>query len=479
MTRRRRPGSRHRTSWPRDLPTVPLVHSKPPAAAKAYVKGFLGAGNLNEPLDVRLAGQVGSTRITRPIPPEPTRFRGNVSSRGQRHRVIKYIVRRLLGAIPVLFGLSIILFAFVHLLPGDPVTSLLGQHATPELRVEILKQLGLDRPLYEQYLLYIGQLASGDLGKSIINNRTVVEELALRFPATIELTLGALLFAVGLGIPLGRLAARHAQGWPDGARDRDLAARDLDPDLRPRPTAPVHLRRPAQDPAGVRAGSIRACTSSCATNFVLIDSLLTGNIDAFVDALKHLILPAIALGSIPLAIITRITRASVLDVNNEDYVRTARAKGLTESRVDSRHIMRNAWLPVVTVIGLQVGGLLAGAVITETVFAWPGVGRYIVERDPGPRLPRRPVGDPRLRPHLPGGEPGGRHRLRVPQPADPVLLMATATARVPARAPARASARDLARRAEPADAQPAGARRAGDHRDLHRRRDPRPDPRPV
>ena len=112
---------------------------------------------------------------------------------------------------------------------------------------------------------------------------------------------------------------------------------------------------------------------------MLIDSLLTGNVEAFVDALKHLILPAIALGSIPLAIITRITRASVLDVNNEDYVRTARAKGLSERRVDSRHIMRNAWLPVVTVIGLQVGGLLAGAVITETVFAWPGVGRYIVE----------------------------------------------------------------------------------------------------
>ena len=292
--------------------------------------------------------------------------------------MIKYIIRRLLGAIPVLFGLSIILFAFVHLLPGDPVTSLLGQHATPELRVEILKQLGLDRPLYEQYLLYIGQLASGDLGKSIINNRTVVEELALRFPATIELTLGSLLFAVGLGIPLGRLAARHVQGWPDGAVTvislLGISIPIFVLGLTLQYIFAVQLKiLPASGRIDPRLHL------ELRTNFVLIDSLLTGNIDAFVDALKHLILPAIALGSIPLAIITRITRASVLDVNNEDYVRTARAKGISESRVDSRHIMRNAWLPVVTVIGLQVGGLLAGAVITETVFAWPGVGRYIVE----------------------------------------------------------------------------------------------------
>jgi peptide/nickel transport system permease protein len=292
--------------------------------------------------------------------------------------VLKYIARRLLGAIPVLFGLSIVLFAFVHLLPGDPVTALLGQHATPELRREIMAQLGLDKPLYEQYLLYLSQVVQGDLGTSIINNRTVAAELASRFPATIELTLGALIFSVGLGIPLGRLAARNVQRWPDGAVTiislLGISIPIFVLGLTFQYIFAVQLKiLPASGRIDPRLHL------ELATNFVLIDALLSGDIEAFVDALKHLILPAIALGSIPLAIITRITRAAVLDVNNEDYVRTARAKGISERRVDSRHIMRNAWLPVVTVIGLQVGGLLAGAVITETVFSWPGVGRYIVE----------------------------------------------------------------------------------------------------
>ena len=259
-------------------------------------------------------------------------------------------------------------------------TSLLGQHATPELRVEILAAARA-RPaaLRSSTCCTSASSPSGDLGKSIINNRTVVEELALRFPATIELTLGALLFAVGLGIPLGRLAARHVQGWPDGAVTvislLGISIPIFVLGLTLQYIFAVQLKiLPASGRIDPRAAP------RAATNFVLIDSLLTGNIGCRSSTrLKHLILPAIALGSIPLAIITRITRASVLDVNNEDYVRTARAKGLSESRVDSRHIMRNAWLPVVTVIGLQVGGLLAGAVITETVFAWPGVGRYIVE----------------------------------------------------------------------------------------------------
>jgi peptide/nickel transport system permease protein len=292
--------------------------------------------------------------------------------------VLKYIVRRILAAIPVLFGLSIVLFAFVHLLPGDPAAALLGQHATPELTAQIREQLGLNKPLYVQYVEYLGRLLSGDLGQSVINNRPVIEELGNRFPGTIELTSGALLFAIGLGIPLGRLAARHVQGWPDGlVTVISLIGISI----------PIFiLGYTLQFFISVQlkwlptSGRLDPRTHiDAVTNFMLIDTLLAGRLDAFVDALKHLILPAIALGSIPLAIITRITRASVLDVSNEDYVRTARAKGLTERRVDSRHIMRNAWLPVSTVIGLQVGGLLAGAVITETVFSWNGVGRYVVE----------------------------------------------------------------------------------------------------
>ena len=292
--------------------------------------------------------------------------------------MLKYIVRRLLAAIPVLFGLSIILFAFVHLLPGDPVAALLGQHATPELTAQIREQLGLNKPLYEQYLQYIGQLLSGNLGQSVINNRPVVEELGLRFPGTIELTAAALLFAIGLGIPLGRLAARHVQGWPDGVVTVVSLIGISIPIFILGYTLQFFLA--VQLKWLPTSGRLDPRTEiPGVTNFMLVDTLLAGRFDAFVDALRHLVLPAIALGSIPLAIITRITRASVLDVSNEDYVRTARAKGLTERRVDDRHIMRNAWLPVTTIIGLQVGGLLAGAVITETVFSWNGVGRYVVE----------------------------------------------------------------------------------------------------
>jgi peptide/nickel transport system permease protein len=292
--------------------------------------------------------------------------------------VTRYIARRLLATIPVLFGLSIVLFAFIHLLPGDPAVALLGQHATPELTARIREQLGLDRPLYVQYLQYLGQLLRGDLGKSVIDNRPVAQEFFLRFPGTVELTVAALTFAAGLGIPLGRFAARHVQGVGDGLVTVISLLGVSIPifvlGLTLQYLFSVQLRLlPTSGRLDPRLGI------PAVTNFMLVDTLLAGRPDAFLDALRHLVLPAIALGSIPLAIITRITRASVLEVANEDYVRTARAKGLTERRVDDRHIMRNAWLPVVTVIGLQVGGLLAGAVITETVFSWNGVGRWVVE----------------------------------------------------------------------------------------------------
>ncbi|MDQ2941881.1 MAG: ABC transporter permease [Chloroflexota bacterium] len=290
----------------------------------------------------------------------------------------KYIVRRLLSAIPVLIGLSIVLFAFIHLLPGDPTRAILGQHATPETTARLRDVLNLDKPLWEQYVLYMGDLLRGDLGRSLVNNRPVLSDFIIRFPATVELTLVALLFAVGLGIPLGRLAGRHPQGWID-ATVTVISLLGI--------SIPIFvLGLTLQYFMGVRLGLLPVSSRidprtgiDAVTHFMLIDTVLAGKWDAFVDAVRHLVLPAIALGSIPLAIITRITRASVLDVANEDYVRTARAKGLTERRVDARHVMRNAWLPVTTVIGLQVGGLLAGAVITETIFAWNGVGRWVVQ----------------------------------------------------------------------------------------------------
>ena len=292
--------------------------------------------------------------------------------------MLKYIIRRLLGAVPVLFGLSIILFAFIHLLPGDPAATILGQHAKPELVAEMRQRLGLDLPLWQQYVNYLNDLLHGDLGNSFINQRPVLGEFMIRFPGTVELTVAAMIFAVGIGIPLGRLAARHPQSMTDGAVTVvslfGISIPIFVLGLTLQYIVSVQLKLlPA---TGRLDGHINI---PAVTNFMLVDTLLAGRPDAFADALRHLILPAIALGSIPLAIVTRITRASVLDVANEDYVRTARAKGLTEKRVDNRHIMRNAWLPVTTVIGLQVGGLLAGAVITETVFAWNGVGKWVVE----------------------------------------------------------------------------------------------------
>ena len=292
--------------------------------------------------------------------------------------MLKYIVRRLLAAVPVLLGLSIVLFAFVHLLPGDPCTAILGQHRTEVACTRLRDNLGLNDPLWQQYLTYLGDLLQGDFGASVINNKPFFSEFAVRFPGTVELTVGALIFAVGLGIPLGRLAARHAQGWIDGfVTAISLFGISI-------PVFVLGLILIVIFGVGLEwlptQGRIDARVRFEATsNFLLFDTAFAGRWDLFVDVLRHLILPSIALGSIPLAIIARITRASVIEVANEDYVRTARAKGLTERRVDDRHIMRNAWLPVTTVIGLQVGGLLAGAVLTETVFVWNGVGRWVVD----------------------------------------------------------------------------------------------------
>lgn len=291
--------------------------------------------------------------------------------------MLQYIVRRSIGAVPVLLGLTVVLFAFIHLLPGDPAAVILGERATEELKAGIRHSLGLDKPLYGQYILYLSQLLHGDFGSSVIDGRPVLGEFFARFPATLELAAAALLVAVGLGVPLGRFAASHWQGKGDaGATVVSLLGISI----------PVFvLGLSLQFLFGVVLGWLPVSGQidprfdvPPVTRMLLIDTLLADRLDYFVDALRHLVLPAITLGSIPLAIVTRITRASVRDVMNEDYVRTARAKGLTDRRIDSRYIMRNAWLPVVTVIGLQTGGLLGGAVLTETIFSWNGIGRWTV-----------------------------------------------------------------------------------------------------
>ena len=290
--------------------------------------------------------------------------------------MLRFSVRRLLQLIPILFGLSILLFAWLRLLPGGPATALLGERATPERIAAINHAYGLDQPIWVQYWSYLTRLVRFDLGDSIQNGRPVTDVLRTQFPGTIELTIAALIFAVGVGVPLGYFAARRQGGPLDGL---SVVGSLIGV------TIPVFFLAfllkyvfavklgwlPPSGRQDVRMDATHI------TNFFVLDGILTREYDASLDAIKHLILPAIALGTIPLAIIVRITRASVLEVVNEDYVRTAEAKGLTTAVIRRRHLLRNAMLPVVTTIGLQLGLLLSGAILTETVFAFPGIGQEI------------------------------------------------------------------------------------------------------
>jgi peptide/nickel transport system permease protein len=293
--------------------------------------------------------------------------------------MLKYIVRRLLLLIPILIGLSILIFLYLRALPGSPAVALLGERATPEAIAAIEEEYGLNEPIYVQYWRYTKSvLFEFDLGTSNQSRQAITEELKRRFPATIELAIGAMLFATLFGIPLGFLAAKKYGTWIDHT---SLFASLLGISI-PIFFLAIILKYIFAVKLGWLPSVGRAdvtMTAEHPTNFYILDSIVTGNWPAFVDAVKHLILPAIALGTIPLAIIARITRAAVLDVQNEDYVRTARAKGVAPVTVDSRHVFRNALLPITTIIGLQVGLLLSGAVLTETVFAWPGVGSWLVE----------------------------------------------------------------------------------------------------
>ena len=290
--------------------------------------------------------------------------------------MLRYAVRRLLLLVPILLGLSILIFAWIHALPGSPAESLLGERASPESIAQIRSQLGLDKPIYVQYWRYVETVGGGDLGTSIATRRPVTDEIKQRFPATVELTLAAGFFAVLIGIPLGFFTAkRNGSIWDQGGLVVSLIGVSI----------PIFfLALILKYIFSVRLGWLPSVgrqdvliSAKHPTNFYVLDGIVTGNWNAAWDAVKHLILPAVALASIPLAIIARITRASVLDVQNEDYVRTARAKGLPPRTVDRRHVMRNAMLPVTTIIGLQVGLLLSGAILTETVFAFPGLGTWI------------------------------------------------------------------------------------------------------
>src|SRR5438067_5339684 len=290
--------------------------------------------------------------------------------------MLRFVVRRLLLLVPILIGVSLLVFGWIRALPGSPAEALLGEHATPQAIAQIRRQYGLEKPLYVQYWNYVKTLAHGDLGTSITTQRTVTYELDHRFPATVELALSAMLFSILVGIPIGFLAAkRYGSVFDHLSLVGSLIGISI----------PIFfLGLILKYVFAVKLGWLPSigredvlATRPHPTNFYILDSIINGDPGALWDTIKHLILPSIALGSIPLAIVARITRAAVLDVQNEDYVRTARAKGLPPFQVDQRHVLRNALLPISTIIGLQTGLLLSGAVLTETVFAYPGMGSWL------------------------------------------------------------------------------------------------------
>jgi dipeptide transport system permease protein len=293
--------------------------------------------------------------------------------------MIRFLLKRIGFLIPTFLGITIVAFGFIRILPGDPVLLMAGERSlTPERHAQQLKRFGFDRPIWEQYGSYLGDLLHGDLGNSIATKRPVLDEFLTLFPATIELSVCAILIAVVLGIPAGMLAAVRR----GSILDQTMMGAAL-----------VGYSMPIfwwgllliilfsgilhWTPVSGRISLVYFFPST--TGFMLIDSLLSGQKGAFASTLSHLVLPSIVLATIPLAVIARQTRSAMLEVLGEDYVRTARAKGLSPARVIGLHALRNALIPVVTTIGLQVGVLLAGAILTETIFSWPGIGKWMVD----------------------------------------------------------------------------------------------------
>ncbi len=278
----------------------------------------------------------------------------------------------------MLLGVSLVVFVMVRAIPGDPAQILLGQAATPDQVADVRERLGLDEPLPIQYLVFIKGALTGDLGDSLVVGQPVTAVLLERFPATLELTLAALFFAIAIGVPVGVIAAVRQYSLLDKITSVvALTGISMPVFWLALVLVVVFTVRIDLLPFPGRVGGDVSFTSY--TGLYLLDTLITLNFPAFWDVLRHLILPAVALGTIPMAVITRMTRSSMLEVMNEDYVRTARAKGVVPWRVVFRHALRNAMLPTITVIGLQFGLLMGGAILTELIFGWPGVGQIAIE----------------------------------------------------------------------------------------------------
>ena len=292
--------------------------------------------------------------------------------------MLRFVIQRALLMIPTFLGAARLSFSLIHLIPGDPIQMMLGEKVIdPARHAALLHQIGLDRPLYIQFFDYIWHVLQGDLGKSIVTKNTVLADFFTLFPATLELASCAMVFAVVLAIPVGVFAAEKRGSVYDhavmGAALTGYSMPIFWWGLLLILLFSIHL---GWTPVSGRIDVDYYFDEG--TGFVLYDSLVSDQEGAFVSALSHLILPSIVLGTIPLAVIARMTRSSMLEVLGEDYVRTARAKGLSHFRVVGIHALRNALIPVVTVIGLQVGVLMAGAILTENIFSWPGVGSWLV-----------------------------------------------------------------------------------------------------
>ena len=293
--------------------------------------------------------------------------------------MVRFLLSKLLYLIPTFLGITIVAFGFVRILPGDPVLLMAGERGvSPERHAELSAQLGFDKPVVMQYLDFLGRLLQGDLGNSLVTKRPVLDEFLALFPATLELGLCAIVIATLIGVPVGVLAAIKRGSWFDQVSMT---------------SALVGFSMPifwwgllliiffsgflGWTPVSGRISLMYFFPEG--TGFMLIDSLMSGQDGAFASAVSHLILPSVVLATIPLAVIARQTRSAMLEVMGEDYVRTARAKGMPARRVIGVHALRNAMIPVVTTIGLQIGVLIAGAILTETIFSWPGIGKWMID----------------------------------------------------------------------------------------------------
>src|SRR6056297_1133171 len=292
--------------------------------------------------------------------------------------MINYIIKRLIALIPVIIGVALVVFLIIHLIPGDPAQTMLGERASPEALAQLRESMGLNEPLHIQFIDFFKGLLRFDLGRSIMSNNPVMNEISVRFPATLELSFFAIVFAVTVGIPAGIFAATHQNSLFDNF-SMLIALIGV--------SMPIFwlglmliwlfavnlgwLPPSSRLSVGIEMEYI--------TNILFIDSIIQMNWTALKDVLSHLILPALALGTIPMAIIARMTRSSMLEVLKQDYIRTAYSKGLQDRVVVYKHALKNAFIPIITVVGLQFGVLLGGAVLTETIFSWPGLGKYLVD----------------------------------------------------------------------------------------------------